>query len=206
MAKLNLSSTIVSINREFSRLERYRNESLKLEYQHQVLIAELIMFRISAAFEFFTSEIAAKLCSNTRYLNGSRPILTCLQTIKTKDNALYTMLNYNRKKPLKYLKWTQARFIIESVEEILDKNEKFIYYVRAYANLIMEMTYIRNHIAHHSQASSNNYKTIISKFYGTKTTITPGRFLVSTTRFRIAKIDEYLKSVPIILHDFASGT
>ncbi len=58
------------------------------------------------------------------------------------------MLALGRPTPLRYLKWTKASYVRESIEHVMDTGDRFFTEVRNYGSLINELRIVRNHVAH----------------------------------------------------------
>lgn len=204
MPKPSLVTSLKKANQEFSKLKSYRLSSCSLSFTHQALISELVMFRLYAIFEMFVSEIAWKLCTGAPYTCGISPTILCPTPIRTQGQAITAMLSFGRSKPIKYPKWSQTTYIVNTVKHVMDANEKFIHYAQAYGAHIDEMTSVRHYIAHASSKSKVEYQRIISRTYGNNYTIQPGKFLISP-RHNPPKIDQYITYCSVIISDLAKG-
>jgi len=202
MAIPKLINTITNVDLGIDRLKRYRNDSKTLEVKFQYFIAEIIMLRMFSILEDAIAEIAFKIASGAEYTNGSTPVL--LFRAKSIAGARTAMLSFGRTKPIQSLKWTKSKYIRDSVSNVIDVSEKYIYYCSIYGAQIDEMRKVRNFLAHRSQTSRSDYKQVVRIAYGANAKISPGVFLISDRR-SAPRIDTYLSTIPIIIKDLAKG-
>ena len=202
MAIPKLVNTIANVDLGIDRLKRYRNDSKSLEAKFQYFIAEIIMLRMFSILEDAIAELAFKIACGAEYSNGSAPVL--LFRAKSVSGARAAMLSYARPKPLQSLKWTKSKYIRDSVSNVIDAGEKYLYYCKVHGAQIDEMRKVRNFLAHRSPTSRSDYKQIIRMAYGANAKISPGVFLISDRR-SAPRIDTYLSSISIIIKDMAKG-
>jgi len=202
MPAVKLATTITRVIREIKILEDYYNKSSSLELRFQYLIAEVIVLRLFAVLEDGIAEIAYKLAAGAMYLSGRAPRLSVVS--RSLDMARTNLINYHRTKGIQ-LRWSKAKYIKESVENVLSSTESFINVALINANVINEMRVVRNYIAHRSETSRRDFKSIINQRFGSPLKISAGSFLLSTKRIPKPIMVEYLIQTRIILHDFAKG-
>lgn len=199
-------SILTSYNKSISDiaiLAGYNVNSKVLDAKYQYMISEVLMLRLFSILEFTMSEVALKLSCGASYQNGTNPIV--LKSCKSVQDAHSNMLSYNRTKPLIYLQWTKASFVKESIKHVLDIRDKFYSNVAIYGSLINEMRIVRNHIAHRSNSTKKEYKTLLIRLYGGNPKLTVGAFLTSTNRNPLPNLDRYIASIRIILNDITKG-
>lgn len=184
-------------------LSNYNLGSKSLDAKYQYMISEVIMLRLFAILEATISEVAFKLACGASYRNGNLPIV--LRPCRSVLDAHTTMLNYNRPRPLDYHRWTKASYIRKSIEHVLDLTDRFYVNVQNHGALINEMRIVRNHIAHKSNSTRNDYNRLLTSFYGGNPRLAVGAFLTSTSRNPLANIDRYITSTRIILNDITNG-
>tara|TARA_Y100000589_G_C27187173_1_gene643185 strand:+ start:1104 stop:1718 length:615 start_codon:yes stop_codon:yes gene_type:complete len=198
-----LSITIRNASQAITKLERYRNNSSSLEAKYQQFIAEMIMLRLFSVLEDSVSEIAYKLASGAKYLNGCGPNLSIQAGSMSGSRGLF--LSHGRTRPIQNLKWTKARFIRESVQHVISPTDPFIASAQRNGATIDEMRKIRNVLAHNTKSAKSDYKTVVRLAYGANVKITPGAFLSTTRRNPVCKLNQYLASTKIILTDMVGG-
>lgn len=200
------SSIVTSFNKSISDiliLNNYINSSLVLDAKYQYVISEVIMLRLFSILESSFAEISFKLSCNAKYKNGTYPSI--LRRCNSIQQAHATMLTHNRTRAMMYLKWTKTSFIKDSIEHVLDINDKFYQGIRIHSNLINEMRIVRNHIAHRSTSTKNEYISLLRTKYGGNPNLTLGAYLTSTKRNPVANINYYINASRIILDDITKG-
>lgn len=202
MARPSINVTYNKAIDDISILESYRHSSSSLDPKYQHFIAEIIMLRLFSILENSIKDTAMKVACQAEYRNGSIPNvnLRCKSLIDAENQ----FINYNRTKPQK-LKWTKARFVKDSVKKIIPINEKFLLSVSNSALVLDEMRKIRNHIAHRTSSTYQDYKSVILSVFGANLKIQPGAYLISTKRLPVSRIDYYIRSVKIIITDITLG-
>lgn len=161
------------------------------------------MLRLFSILDVTISEVAFKLACGATYRNGSNPLI--LENCRSVLDAYTKMLSHNRRKPMRYLQWTKANFVRDSIEHILDIRDHFYVNIQNHSNLINEMRIVRNQIAHNAPSTKTEYITLLRTIYGGNPKLTMGAFLTSTNRHAICNIDRYLTSTSIILNDITRG-
>lgn len=199
----NIARTTLLVDNQISRLDTYTVSARNLEAAYQYLIAEVVMLRLFAIVEHSIAEIAYKICSGARYLNGRVP--NVLYMSRSIQGARFSMLNYNRRRPKSNLQWTRSRYIRESVENVLDSGEPYLINANANGNILNEMRQVRNYIAHRNTSSRDAYKRVIRTTFGANLNISVGAFLMSTKRLSTPKIHTYIQQSRIILDDLTRG-
>jgi len=201
--RVSVTTSLNSSINDIAILSSYNLGSKSLDAKYQYMISEVIMLRLFATLEATISEIAFKLACGALYRNGNAPLI--LRPCRSIQDAHAAMLNYNRPRPLQYHRWTKASFIRESIEHIINTTDSFYVNVQNHGNLINEMRIVRNHIAHKSNSTRNEYNQLLSRTYGGNPRLIVGSFLTSNSRNSLANIDRYIASARIILNDITNG-
>ena len=97
-----LQITIKNSHHAIDKLLSFRAESESLEAKYQHFIAEMIMLRLFSIFEHSVAEIAYKLASGARYVNGRQPTLAAKAGSMMGARGLF--LRHGRPKPVQNLK------------------------------------------------------------------------------------------------------
>lgn len=199
-----LTSTYNASINDISILTRYIADSSQLDSRYQYMISEVVMLRLFSILEFSIADIACKLACGALYRDGTNPLV--LHPCHNISHASAQMLSFGRgRNPLRFLQWTKADLIEKSIRNVLDINDNFNRYVQLNAALINEMRIVRNHVAHKTASTRNDYYQLLSTIYSLNPRINIGPYLTSTTRHARSNINKYLLSVPIILNDLTKG-
>ena len=67
------------------------------------------------------------------------------------------------------------------------------------------MRKVRNHIAHRTESTYSDFKSVIISTFGAHLKIQVGPFLTSDKRLPMPKIDTYLSTGKIIVNDLTKG-
>lgn len=199
-------SVISSLNRSTSDLailSNYNLGSKALDAKYQYMISEVVVLRLFSVLVSTISEVAFKLACGATYRNGNNPIV--LMQCSSINDSFIKMLSHNRRRSLPYLQWTKATFVRDSIKHILDLNDSYYINIQNHSNLINEMRVVRNHIAHRSTSTKQEYNYLLQQTYGGNPKLTIGTFLTSTNRNPISNIDRYIASARIILNDITNG-
>lgn len=203
MPARSLATTYSKALSDILILENYINNFSSLDAKHQYLVGEVIMLRLFSILETTFSEVAFKLACGASYRSGTMPVVQ-LRCSSSAD-AHVKMLSHNRKKPKRYLQWTKAAFIRDSIEHVLDITDHYYQNIQIHGHLINEMRVVRNHIAHRSASTKADYITLLRTKYGGNPHLTIGAYLISTARSSISNITYYVSSSKIILNDISHG-
>ena len=203
MALPNLSITIQNSAQQIDKLHAHQIDCEKLEAKYQHFIGEMIMLRLFSIFEDTVAEIAFKIAAGGLYLNGASANLT-IRAGRTQD-ARNLFLTHNRVKIKDNLKWTKAKFIRESVDNVIPANESFIINAQAHGQIIDEMRKVRNALAHNSPSARAEFKDVLRVLYGFNKNISPGVFLISKRHHNICNLSRYISSTKLVLQTMAGG-
>lgn len=199
-------SVITSLNsgiNDIAILSNYNLGSKSLDAKYQYMISEVVMLRLFSILESTIAEVAFKLACGALYRNGNAPLVH--RPCKSMQDASSNMLTFSRRKPLMYHRWTKSSFIKDSIEHILNLSDSFYSNIQIHGNLINEMRIVRNHIAHKSNSTRQDYNQLLQQLYGGNPKLNVGTFLTSTSRHARPNIDKYIASTTIILNDITNG-
>lgn len=166
---------------------------------YQVLMYEMMALQAFYSFEGAMEEVAAKILCGARYVDGAVPVLTHPQTA-TLDDALTAMRTVGRTKPKGIMWWNRSAEIRENVKYVIDSNENFCAMCIAHGAAINDMRVVRNHIAHNSKGTRQEYVQVVSSRLGGRPTKVPrpGAFLLQKFG-AVILIEEYVVSLEAIL-------
>ncbi|BAU55585.1 hypothetical protein [Mucilaginibacter gotjawali] len=167
------------------------------------MISEIIMLRLFSIVEISIEEVALKLACGAKYKNGTPPIV--LLRCRSMQDAHVNMLTHNRRRASRYLKWTKASYIRDSIQFVLNITDCFYSNIQIHGNIINEMRIVRNHVAHRSTSTKNEYLNLLRSRYGGNPNLTLGAFLISKTRNPISNIEYYIRAAKIVLNDITKG-
>lgn len=185
--------------RQTDRLLVLASNLTPLEPRFQKMVCEIVLLRLFSLIEGAVERVAVKVVCGARYVDGSRP-LNLIRCPNSQAAAL-SMQRHGRRKPLPYLKWTNAPDIKRNVQNILDLRDNFNIVVDNYSPLIGEMRRVRNHIAHQSSSTRREFKQVVISYYGAYVrSVTPGVLLLST-RWTPPNIEQYIRKSRIIIKD-----
>ena len=138
MAKPKVDTSVNSAKEQILALENHINSMQDIDMKFQFFIAELTMLRLFAIVETGISDIAYRLATGSKYLNGITPALIA-PACGTIDNARNMMMNYNRGGTARSLKWTQSGEIKKNIEHILDETDFFYVNIANHSAILTEM-------------------------------------------------------------------
>ena len=191
-----------SVN-DITLLANYIVGTTALEAKYQYMISEVVMLRLFSIMESTFAEVAFKLACGATYRNGNNPVI--LRRCRSILDAYSNMLSHNRTRSLRYLQWTKATFVKDSIEHILDLTDHFYINLQNHSVIINEMRIVRNHIAHRSSSTRQDYIALLRTKYGGNPNLTIGAFLTSTNRNPTSNISSYIQTTRIVLNDITNG-
>jgi hypothetical protein len=203
MARPKIPTTTDYAQKQISSLENHILSMDDVEIKFQYFISELIMIRLFAILESSIAEIAYKLATGAKYVNGNTPMLLVSPCASIKT-AKHIMRTENRGRTVD-LKWSKASYIKESIKYVLDDTDYFARNIDRYGTIISEMSKVRNFITHKNTNSRTEYKSIIRHKYGANLKLQVGAFLLSTKRRPIPNLETYIQASRILLNDIAIG-
>lgn len=165
----------------------------------QKALAELLLIRLFDDFQDAIAGIAYRLACEAPYLDATAPTLL-IPAAKSSESARYLFETHNRNKH-RYVKWSKATYIKDTVRHVLDASDPFITAVDAYSLEISEMQAVRNRIAHRNTNSRKAFDPVLRRYYGgAPTNVTPGLLLI-TGRVTPTPLTRYLTATRVILRD-----
>lgn len=183
-------------------LENYRDKSLRLDATYQNFVAEVILLRLFSIIENSIKETALKLACETPYRNGVSPAV--IYRCRSQIDAENQFKTYNRVRPVN-IKWTKVSYVNSSVQEIIPNTEPFRIMVGNHGSYLNQIRVVRNHIAHKTSSTYQQYKMQVRQIFGANLRIQPGPLLTSTKRLQSAKLDDYLTLSKILIDDITKG-
>ena len=203
MPALSLGVTVRETVRDVDRLANYRSRASALPPEFQYLVAEVVLLRLTAITESAIEDLACKLVAGAPYTNGSYP--SPIHGARSIEGAHQAMCTYGRTKAKRYLSWNSASAIRDNVSKVLSDAEPFVFRARAHGDLLDEVRIVRNRVAHSSSKARGEFREVVRATYGANVSLSVGMFLTSTTRRAVAKIDQYLGDVRILVGEMAAG-
>lgn len=146
--------------------------SPKVLYQPQVdLIFELAFLKIFIAWEQFLEDTFARYMCGASSLSGKKP--TRNATARYLDHALSIIYGGQP-----YADWTSVDIVVDRANRFFDKGEPYTTPLQSATKELRDMRRIRNHIAHHSNKSREDFNKLLVSIYGFRPQgMTAGRFL-----------------------------
>lgn len=155
----------------------HRARSLEIEYQK--LIAETLLLRLFYELDHCVEMIVLKLLRGAPYLNGDPAKLLC-PPFKSQEAARNHMLMLGRKnKPRYYLEWTTLAKTLANLNGVMSPVDHFITTRTLHDGVYENIRGVRNHIAHSTISSKNQYTAIVRSVYASHIGISPAKFLLS---------------------------
>jgi hypothetical protein len=192
MSTPSLRVTLNNIGYEIDRVTTLKSVLVTVPVDIQYLAAETILIRLTSALEFFIADACYKIASGASYLDGSHPDISIL--CRSKAHARHEMLNRGRSKPKNWLKWTRAKFIKESICNVINPTDNILIQTANYGSFIHEVFTVRNFASHRSTTSRNDFKTVVKNVYGTPRKLRLGQFLLSPNYLPQSNLDRYLST------------
>jgi hypothetical protein len=203
MSTPSLRVTLNNIGYEIDRVTKLKNVLVSVPVDIQYLAAETILIRLTSALEFFIADACYKIASGASYLDGSHPEISIL--CRSKAHARHEMLNRGRSSPRNWLKWTRAKYIIDSIEHVINPTDNIAIQTSNYSSFINEVFTVRNFASHRSTTSRSNFKTVVKNVYGTPRKLQLGQFLLSPNYLPQSNLDRYLSTVRAMSTDFCKA-
>jgi hypothetical protein len=166
---------------------------------HQKLIAEIMLIRLSFLLENHLKLIFAKLSCGATYIDGSAPML--LVPYRSMAAALAAMQNLNRPRP-RYLIWNDGSEIRENIVHVINTNDACNVVLRTYAPYLTELRYVRNYIAHRNEGSRKNFRSVVRRFYGAVVPgVTSGTLLLSERASKPPLVEVHIRTSRVLIKD-----
>lgn len=200
MARPSIGAVYAQAMSRLSVVDRYLTRARLLPPELYGFVAEIMMLRIFSILEYAIRETATRLACGVAYRDGVTPTHIIHECTSLTD-AINNFKSYNRSKAKSYLQFTNVGQTNDSIEHIIGNSESFRLKLSSYGVQFEEMRKIRNHIAHRTSGTGNDFKGIICQRYGAYIRIKPSVFLVSTKRQPRPIINEYLLTVKTIIKE-----
>lgn len=183
-----------------SVVERYLIKAQTLPSDLYGFVAEIMMLRIFSVLEYTIRETATRLACGVPYRNGVSPT-HIIHLCSSLSDAINNFKSYKRSHTKQYLQFTNVSQTNDSIKNIIDSSEPFRIKLGQYGVQIEEMRKLRNHIAHRTSSTIQDFKNVIRQRYGANMRIKPSAFLISTKRQPRPIIIEYLTITKVIIRD-----
>lgn len=204
MGRPSITSIHKKAMSKLSVVEKYLIKAQALPPDLYGFVAEIMMLRIFSVLEYAIRETATRLACCAPYRNGDSPI-DIIYPCSSLSDAINKFKTYNRTKAKSYLQFTNVKQTNDSIKYIIGASEPFRMKLVRYGNQFEEMRKIRNHIAHRTSSTRQDFKDVIRQKYGANLRINPSAFLISTKRQPQPIIVEYLTDVRVIINDVTSS-
>ena len=185
-SRRKLSAVYKDFVNEIKRLERYDRENqtkfsasitavgpVKLSKRQLYMLTEAIFFAGYRAYENFLRDIFLLYCMEKCPRSGQ----VVKSFLKPRDfNHVESLIQSSRP----FLDWSSPITVIERAELYLEQGCPIKIPISMNQDLLTDYKRIRNHIAHNSKESLDEYKKTLRKHYGTIPLIIPpvGEFLL----------------------------
>ena len=174
----SLTNDYHSFVSETNRIAGLLTSASALAPTHRKFIAEIALLRLSILIENSMKSVFCKLSCGATYIDGRSP--TILAPQRNLPIAISAMQNLNRSKHRHTLPWNDGAEIRKNIEYIIDPSDGCHQHLKNYASFLIEIRWIRNHIAHKNDGTRRNFVKLIQRYYGAKVPgITCGNLLVS---------------------------
>ena len=181
-SRRKLSAVLNDFCEEIARLERYDRENqakfstsvgVRISKKQLHTLTEAIFFAGFRAYENFMRDIFLLYCMEKQPRSGTR----VNSYLKPKDFEHAEQLI---KSSMRFLDWSTPTQVIDRAERYLKDGNPIKIPISTNLQALTGYKRIRNHIAHNSKESMDDYKTVLRNHYGTiPTTIpSPGEYLL----------------------------
>jgi hypothetical protein len=195
----SLTTVVQKFDAEIGKVLRLQPALISLDVQHQKLMAELLLLRVFSVYEEAMAEIFHRIIAGHSYCDGTLPVLLHQETSIQKAES--AVLNFNRRKPLRYSKWTTDNDIHKNCCKLIDATDHSLNYCNQYFSGIDEIRFVRNHIAHGTRSTRKNYRNVVNLHYGAyRNAVTPGTLLI-TSRFSPPLLNQYALRCRVFIRD-----
>jgi hypothetical protein len=190
-------------SKETERLLSLLVSTTHLLPMYRKIVAEIVLLRLVILIENQVERIFAKLCCNAPYLDGSNPMLKV--SFRSMNSARHAMKVLERKRPRQPI-WNDGAEIRANVEHIVHVSDHCISVIRAYAPHFAEMRYVRHHIAHRSEGSGRNFRSVVRKYYGAALPgVTCGTLLLSPRVSTPPLSEVYIRTSRVLMKDLVKA-
>jgi hypothetical protein len=204
MPTASLSVDLKQFYFQTSRLNSLLPSLNNLPTNHRKLVAEIMMVRLFLIVENTIQSACGKLLCGAPYLDTTRPLLLVLA--RSSVDAFDLMRTHGRTKPKRSLSWTQSAEIRDNLRHTMDQNDLLFQTISNFGTLLTDMRYVRNHIAHKSSGTLENFRKLIRKHYGgLKPGVTPGLLLLTQGLGPPVLLEQYILASRIMIKALVRG-
>ena len=152
-------------------LDKIENNPGVLHQPQVDLIFELAFLKIFIAWEQFLENTFIRYMCGASSLSGGKPIQ--IVSVRYLEDALKVIYGSRD-----YADWTSVDVILTRANSFFDSGEPYATPLQSAATELTNMRGIRNHIAHHSKKSREDFKKVFVNIYGFRPQgMSAGRFL-----------------------------
>lgn len=202
VTRRSISAVLSDFQLEISRLEKFDNENQKnfaassLSRKQLHLLTEAIFFSSFRTYENFIRDVFLLYCMGKNPCSGRRKVKSFLNPLDfhhTEDLI---------KSAMPFLDWSSPDAIIDRSELYLKDGFPIKAAIEPHLANLRDYKKIRNHIAHNSTESFNEFLKVLRKHYSVTplTPPLPGEFLLlstssTTPQYRLQQFFETIKNV-----------
>lgn len=204
-ARRKISAAYIDFIKEIKRLEKFDRQnqarfttnglSTGISRRQLYLLTEALFFAGFRAYENFLRDIFLLYCLEKRPRSGQ--IVSSF--LKPKD---FLQAEDLIKSAMPFLDWSNPTKMIERAETYLDHGFPIKLPISTNKDILLDYKNIRNHIAHNSRESMDNYKRVLIKHYGTIPIRipSPGEFLLvidkkNKTKYKLLIFFDKMKEI-----------
>jgi hypothetical protein len=111
----------------------------------------------------------------------------------------------DRKRPRQPI-WNDGAEIRSNVEHIVDVGDHCMDVIRAYGSYFTEVRYVRHHIAHRSEGSRMNCRSVVRKYYGAAASgVACGSLLLSRRVSMPPLLEVYIRTSRVLVKDLVKA-
>lgn len=203
MPRLSINASYNNAINNLNVINRYLTKSKSLPFDMQGFVAELLMLRLFSVLETCVRDVSVRIACGVSYRDGtsSNPIVLCSNI----DDAIEKFKTEGRANRIKNLHFSNVSNTNEAIKNVIQSTEPLRLKLTRFGVAFEEMRKVRNHIAHRTSNTYNDYKSVIRSHYGAYLKIKPSSFLISTKREPRPVIDTYLQTAKIIIDEITKG-
>jgi len=107
-----------------------------------------------------------------------------------------------RAQPKASLSWARSRDIRDNLRYTLDVTDPYLGVVSRHSQLLSDMRYVRNHIAHKNSRTRVNFRKVVRHHYGgLKRGVTPGLLLITEAFGAPVLLERYVVSSRVLVRE-----
>lgn len=165
---------------------------------YRKMTAEVVMLRLFSLLEETIATSSAKICCGTVYLDGAPPILKV--RCASISDALDKMRTHGRPKR-RQLKWTKAKDIKENPSFIVDPTDGLSAVVDRHGTIIDEMRRVRNHIAHNTRSTRQEFNVVVRRRYGADVNAITAGIMLLSAKHSPSLTETYIITAKVIIKE-----